>query len=135
MPLNPAHPAEPVGWPLLPVPDANGSLNWPDLETSVRQTIRALLITRQGEALLHPLLGGSLQDFVHQPNTVLTRKGIHDRIVETLRTWEPRVELTQLTVEPSGDFGERVQLTLDYRLRLTGQTGGLSIALTLGTEG
>lgn len=132
MAWNPARPDDPIGWPLLPVPDAEGCLTWPDLEVSVRQTIRALLVTRPGEALLQPLLGGGLQDFIHQPNTVLTRKRIQDRVADALSQWEPRVSLTALSVDAEGENGERVRIALDYRIRTTGQSGALSVALTLG---
>lgn len=130
--VNPARPSDPIGWPLLPVPDATGSLNWPDLNTSIRQTIRALLVTKPGERLLQRRLGGALQDFIHQPNTVLTRRRIHDRVAETLGAWEPRIDLTELTVEPEGEFGERVRITLNYRIRLTRALDGISIAVNLG---
>ena len=129
---NPARPADPVGWPLMPVPDASGSLSWPDLETSIRQTIRAILVTRPGERLLRPEFGGGLQDFLHQPNTVLTRKRIHDRVAEALAAWEPRIAIARLTVEPEGVAEERVRIGLDYRIRLTGQPGAISIALRIG---
>lgn len=129
---NPARPRAPIGWPLLPVPDETGSLAWPDLDQSVRQTIRAILVTRPGERLLERGLGGGLQDFIHEPNTVLTRRRIHDRVSEAIGTWEPRVEITRLDVEPEGEFGERVRITLNYRIRLTGQPDGFSVALTVG---
>ena len=100
MTTNPAQPGLPVGWPLIPVPDAQGSLHWPTLEASVRQTIRALLVTEPGERLLHPRFGAALQQFVHHPNSVLTRRRIRDRIGETLGVYEPRIALSNLTVEP-----------------------------------
>lgn len=134
MAYNPARPNDPIGWPLMPVPDAGGSLNWPDLETSIRETIRATLVTRPGERRLHPQFGGALQDFVHQPNTVLTRKRIHDRVGETLGAWEPRIALTAITVEPEGEFGERVRITVDYRIRRRGQTAALSVALKVAGD-
>ncbi|MEP4194663.1 MAG: GPW/gp25 family protein [Aliishimia sp.] len=130
--FNPARPSDPLGWPLLPVPDADGSLNWPDLNGSIRETIRAILVTRRGERLLERRLGGGLQDFIHQPNTVLTRRRIHDRVAETLGLWEPRVELNDLQIEAEGDFNERVRITLNYRIRLTRQLDGISVALNLG---
>lgn len=129
---NPARPRDPLGWPLLPVPDATGSLAWPDLETSIRQTIRAVLVTRPGEQRLHPLLGGALQDFLHQPNSVLTRKRLHDRVAETLTVWEPRVALVSIAVEPEGDASERVRIAINYRIRVTGAPGGISVAIALG---
>ena len=42
----------PIGWPLLPVPDANGALTWPGLAQSVAQHLRKLLATQPGELLV-----------------------------------------------------------------------------------
>ena len=47
-------PHPPIGWPLLSVPDEHGELGYPDLAESVRQTIRAILLTRPGEQLDAP---------------------------------------------------------------------------------
>ena len=44
-----------IGWPLLPVPNENGELEYPTLEESVRQQIRVLLSTRPGEQLMGPI--------------------------------------------------------------------------------
>ena len=46
---------EPLGWPLLPVPDANGQLHYPGLAQSVREQIQVLLSTRPGEQLIGDL--------------------------------------------------------------------------------
>ena len=74
----------------------------------MRQTIRALLVTEPGERLLHPRFGAALQQFVHHPNSVLTRRRIRDRIGETLGVYEPRIALSNLdcratTGRPGGD--------------------------------
>ena len=61
---NPARPSLPIGWPLMPVPDETGSLTWLDLDRSVRETIKSLLITRPGERLLHRNLGAALQEWL-----------------------------------------------------------------------
>lgn len=129
---NPARPRLPVGWPLMPVPDETGSLHWPDLDTSVRQTIRALLVTRPGERLLHRRLGAALQDFAHQPNTLVTRRKMHDRIAQTLIRHEPRIAIDAIDVSSEGDHGERVRVTLRYRLRMTGQSTALALSIGLG---
>ena len=129
---NPARPALPIGWPLMPVPDETGSLHWPDLDRSVRETIRSLLVTRPGERLLQRNLGAALQEFVHQPNTLVTRRRMHDRIAETLVRHEPRIALDQITVEPDGAHEERVRITLQYRIRMTGQPAALALSIGLG---
>ena len=52
---------EPIGWPLLPLPDANGALAWPDLARSVREQIQVLLSTQPGEQLMRPAFGAGLE--------------------------------------------------------------------------
>ncbi len=129
---NPARPNLPIGWPLMPTPDATGSLQWPNLDQSIRETIRSLLVTRPGERLLNRNLGAALQEFVHQPNTLVTRRRMHDRIAETLVKWEPRIAIDAIELEPEGDNEERVRVTLRYRIRRTGQSVALGLSLGMG---
>ena len=69
----------------------DGSLDYPALDDSVRQTIRVILLTRPGEQLLHPEFGVGLEQFLHDPNTITTRRRIRDAIVAGLERWEPRI--------------------------------------------
>ena len=73
---NPALPLPPIGWPLLPQPDETGSLAYPTLEQSVRDQIRIILLTRPGEQLMRPEFGAGLENYVHEPNTLATRRRI-----------------------------------------------------------
>ena len=66
--MAPRHP--PIGWPLLSLPDDHGQLGYPDLAESVRQTIRAILVTRPGEQLMRPDFGAGLELLLHEPNSV-----------------------------------------------------------------
>ena len=65
-----------VGFPLLGVPDAQGQLQFPTPEQSVRQSIEVILRTRPGEQLQRPDFGAGLEDFTGQPNSVTTRRRI-----------------------------------------------------------
>ena len=62
-------PHPPIGWPLLSLPDDHGQLGYPDLAESVRQTIRAILLTRPGEQLMRPDFGAGLELLLHEPNS------------------------------------------------------------------
>jgi phage baseplate assembly protein W len=123
----------PVGWPLLPLPDADGALAWPDAETSVRQTIEVILRTRPGEQLMRPRFGGGLEEFVHEPNTLVTRRRIHDAIVDALGRWEPRIDVTTVEVWEVPDQPTAVRVEIAYRLRLTGAVE--QVGLTMSTNG
>ncbi|HTE48242.1 MAG TPA: GPW/gp25 family protein [Gemmatimonadaceae bacterium] len=122
-----------VGWPLLPIPDADGVLAWPGTEASVRQTIEVILRTRPGEQLMRPRFGGGLEQFVHEPNTLLTRRRIHDSIVDALGRWEPRVDVDRVEVWEIPDRPTEVRVEIAYRLRRTGAVE--QIGLTMSTSG
>jgi hypothetical protein len=55
----------PIGWPLLPLPDADGRLSWPPLEQSVAWQIRVVLLTQPGEQLMRPEYGAGIERFLH----------------------------------------------------------------------
>jgi uncharacterized protein len=116
---------QPIGWPLCPMPDAQGRMHWPDLAASVRQRIEVILRTSPGEQLMHPEFGAGLDRVLHQPNTTQLRGATRDRIAEFLAAYEPRIFLDQLTVEPTEDRSEML-ITIGYRLRATGVSAVLS---------
>ena len=108
---------ERIGWPLLPVPDAQGELRYPTLERSVRDSIEILLRTRPGEQLMRPRFGGGLADLLSEPNTLLTRRRIHARIVETLEAGEPRIEVDRVEVHELPQRPDALRVEIAYRLR------------------
>lgn len=125
-------PAEPLGWPLLPVPDADGRLQWPSLDASIRQTIRAILMTRPGELILARPRGVGLVDYLNQPNAAVTRRRLRDAIVAEIAAMETRVRLDAVEVVPSGDREEEITVTIRYRIKRTGIPGSVSASMRLG---
>jgi len=123
--------AEPIGWPLLPLPDAEGRLRYPDLATSVRERIEAVLRTAPGEQLMRPVFGVGLEQMIHQPNTLALRTGLEERIGEQLRAFEPRVLIDRIAVAEGSDRNS-VLVTVAYRLRATGVAGRISAQVPLG---
>mgnify|MGYP003449208689 FL=1 len=100
---------EPIGWPLLPLPDTNGALAWPDLARSVREQIQVLLSTQPGEQLMRPAFGAGLERLLGEPNTISTRARIRDLVIDALARWEPRITVDAVTVDPiSGASGREV---------------------------
>jgi len=85
-----------LGWPLLPQPDADGCLSFPSLDDSVRQAIRVIVQTRPGEQLMRPDFGAGLSEFLHEPNTLTTRRRIRDVVSEALGRWEDRIVLDRV---------------------------------------
>ena len=122
---------EPLGWPLLPVPDADGRLRFPTLAQSVRESIQVILSTRPGEQLQRPSFGAGLESLLTEPNTVATRSRMHDLIAESLALWEPRIDVEAIAVDlVDGDAGA-VRVEIAYRLKRTQQPARVGLTLAM----
>lgn len=122
---------ESVNWPLLGVPDREGQLHYPSLDESVRQAIKIILQTRPGERLMRPQFGGGLERFLHEPNTLTTRRQIRDLITESLQRWESRILLDRVDVWEVDKRLDTVRVEIVYRLRRTNQAQQMGITLEL----
>lgn len=123
--------AEPIGWPLLPLPDADGRLRYPDLATSVRERIEAILRTAPGEQLMRPSFGVGLERLIHEPNTLALRSSLEERIAEHLAAFEPRILVDRISVA-EGEDSASLLITVSYRLRATGVASRISAQVPLG---
>lgn len=128
-------PREPIGWPLLCVPDENGALAFPSLADSVRQSIRVILSTRPGEQLMRPTFGGGLESLLAELNTLGTRARIRDLVDESLKLWEPRIEIDAIAVDPLADDPGAVRVEIHYRLKRTQQMQRVGVTLAMETTG
>ncbi len=127
---------EPIGWPLLPLPDASGALAWPDLARSVREQIQVLLSTQPGEQLMRPSFGAGLERLLGEPNTISTRARIRDLVTDALARWEPRISVDAVTVDPlAGAAGREVasavRVEIAYRLVRTQASHRLGLTLVM----
>jgi hypothetical protein len=129
---KPSLPPVARGWPLLPVPDADGTLAWPEPLVSVRQMIEVILRTAPGEQLMRPRFGAGTASLLHAPNDLTTRAQMHDGIVAALKLYEPRILADRVDVDPGPDPRE-VLVTIAYRLVLTGESRTLQARIPLGT--
>ncbi len=127
--------AEPLGWPLLPVPDANGQLHYPGLAQSVREQIQVLLSTRPGEQLMHPGFGAGLENLLTEPNTVATRSRIKELVGDALKRWEDRIVVDGIAVDPVSDAAtdvpDGVRVEIAYRLLRTGAPARVGLTLVM----
>ena len=121
----------PICWPLLPLPDEDGRLNFPNLETSIRQRIEAVLRTSPGEQLMRPDFGAGLELLVHEPNTTEVRSTTQEAVMAAVRVFEPRIMLDRVTVVPGKDLRE-LAITIAYRIRATGAGGTVSAKVPVG---
>jgi len=121
----------PVNWPLLGLPDSEGRLSYPSLEESVCQSIKIILQTRPGERLMRPAYGAGLERYLHEPNTLTTRRQIRDLITTALERWEPRILLDRVDVWEVEERPETVRIEIVYRLRRNNRMQQMGITLEL----
>jgi phage baseplate assembly protein W len=130
--LDSRPPGPPIGWPLLPVPDANGELTYPAaLGESVRQQLQVILSTRPGEQLMRPGFGAGLTDFLGEPDNVTTRRRVYDRVTESIARWEPRVDVDRVDVDDLPGRPGWLRIEIAYRLRRNGELATLGVNLEL----
>jgi phage baseplate assembly protein W len=122
---------DPISWPFLPMPQA-GQLGYPDLERSVRDSIRIILTTRPGEQLMRPRFGAGLQDFLDEGNTVALRRQIQTAILESLQNYENRIMVDAVYVDPVADAPPEVQVQIHYRLLRTNVPQQIGVTMQLG---
>jgi uncharacterized protein len=120
-----------INWPLLPYPDAAGQLSYPTPEESVRQLIRIILQTRPSEQLMRPFFGAGLENYVHEQNTLLTRRRITDLVKASLERWERRIILNRVEVNEVPGQPTRLRVEIGYQLKRTGATGRLGLVMEL----
>jgi phage baseplate assembly protein W len=131
MTTSPHLPRHPIGFPLLTGPDETGTWAWPGLEQSVRDSLRAILMTRPGEWLLHRQRGVGLVDYLQRPNTVETRKDLRDRIQQEVGLLEKRITLDAVDLRATGERENEITITLRYRILRTGRAETQTVTLTL----
>ena len=120
-----------TGWPLLPLPDADGALTWPDPARSVRDTLRAILSTRPGEQLMRPDFGGGLDRLLHAPNTVTTRRQMRDMVQQAITRWERRIMLDAVEVWEVPDQPASLRVEIQYRLARNGAINTMNVSVQL----
>jgi len=84
----------------------------------IEEAIRIVLRTVRGERLGEPRFGTRLADHVFGNMNAHTLGAIQAEIHEALRTWEPRIEVDSVRLDPvDGGLEGRLDIEVRYRLR------------------
>jgi hypothetical protein len=111
---------------------ADGRVAWSSGETNVRDAIRVILLTSQGERVRLPNFGAGLSRFLYEPNTVATRHLLQDRIVRALAQWEPRIAVQSVQVDADPTDPQAAIATVTYQLIATQSSERISLRVGLG---
>lgn len=107
------------GWSFPPRFDSHQRVVMVEHEEDIDESLRILFRTRVGERVMQHAYGTRLHQMVFEEITEQTFTEITDIIKKAVMFFEPRIELEQLDVRPSGDDLARLDLLLRYRIRTT----------------
>jgi phage baseplate assembly protein W len=90
----------------------------------VRQSILLILETEPGERIMRPAFGCGLQRYLMKPNTPATRALIKNDVELALVSFEPRIRVTAVSVDP-GDDPSLALIQIAYVHRANGSRDNL----------
>ena len=109
----------------------DGRVAWSEGEQNIRESIRIILLTNLRERLRLPDFGGGLNTFLFEPNNVATQRAIEERILQSLKRWEPRISVESARVEEDPSDREAAIATIQYKLVATQTRENLSLSVRL----
>lgn len=85
---------------------------------SIMQNVRIILTTPRGTDIHRPDFGSNLHLFIDQPMTTITRGKIMAEIADAIEKWEPRVKVSNLSLNKSY---ERLLISIELVIKETGE--------------
>ena len=107
------------GWRFPVGVDGRGGLALAKGENDIEEAIVAILCTAKGERVMRPEFGSSINDFVFAPNNATTHGLIAYHVQEALTRWEPRIDVTDIDVQPDPLEAGRVLINIRYLVKAT----------------
>ena len=107
------------GWRFPVGVDGRGGLALSRGENDIEEAIVAILTTAKGERVMRPEFGSSIHDFVFAPNNATTGGLIAYHVQEALTRWEPRIDVTDIDVQPDPLDAGRVHIDIRYTVKAT----------------
>ena len=122
-----------LGFP--PRVGADGRMRWSQGEENIRESIRVILSTEQGERIQIADFGAGLGLYLFEPNNAGTHARIAHAVTTALARWEPRIAVETVLVDADPELATHALATIDYRLVATGARERTSVAVPIGTSG
>jgi phage baseplate assembly protein W len=70
---------------------------------AIKNSIKNIFTTRKGQKILTPNFGSSLEQYLFEPVNEVYGRAIGQEILDSISSFEPRVEVTKVKVEPFPD--------------------------------
>ena len=111
-----------VGWAYPVATDPmRGDVALAHYDRDVREAIRIILETTPGERVMRPSFGCGIHELVFEEINTTTVYAVQASVRDALITWEPRIELNEVIVDPLQAAEGLLLISIDYRIRDTNQ--------------
>jgi phage baseplate assembly protein W len=115
-----------VGWGFPVALDPNtGRTAMVAAETDIKQAIRIILMTAPGERAMRPDFGCGANQLVFEALDTATFTRVQKTVKEALARFEPRIEVLDVSVDPTRAAEGLLLVSIDYRVRATNQSGNM----------
>jgi len=84
-------------------------------ENAIARAVRNIVLTTPGEKFFDPDFGSSVSEILFENVDDITAISIEDEIKSSLKNYEPRVELINVTVDPNFDENQ-FDVRITYRI-------------------
>ena len=84
-------------------------------ENAIARAVRNIVLTTPGEKFFDPDFGSSVSEILFENVDDITAVSIEDEIKSSLKNYDPRVELINLTVNPNFDENQ-FDVLISYRI-------------------
>jgi phage baseplate assembly protein W len=108
------------GWSFpVRLDEKEGTIRLSEYERDIQESIWIILSTAKGERVMRPDFGCGINDLVFEVINATTLAEIEVRVQEALATFEPRIEVTNVSALSSGGVDGQLRISIDYVIRGT----------------
>jgi uncharacterized protein len=114
-----------VGWKFPLQVTAGGKIAQAHYEQRIEESIYLILSTAKGERVMLPNFGCGIHDLVFAPNNTLTTSVVVQNVRQALLTFEPRIDVLEVSAEAAEGQPNLLLIRINYRIRANNALGNL----------
>ena len=100
---------------------------------AIKNSIKNIFSTRKGQKLLSPDFGSNLEQYLFTPITNVNAQAVGDDILKTINKYEPRIQVTNVLVDPQADKNQ-YYVSVSYTFLEIQKNATLNIIAQLGGQ-
>lgn len=122
-----------TGWSFPPTfSRGDYSVDMASGEVDIQESLRVLFSTAKGERVMVPGYGCDLWQLVFRAVNTMFKTEAAEAIRTAVLYWEPRIDVTEIGIEPSAETDGLVLITVGYVIRRTNARSNLVYPFYIG---